>query len=149
MKKVLIKKNTEVDIVKSQLSRALADYDNLRKRVEREREVFEAQANLKLAIRLIPVLDVLRQAQSHLKDKGIEMTIKEFEEALKTSGIEEMSIKTGDNFDPETMEVTEVVEDGTGKGKIVEVVSSGWKFKEGFVIRYARVKVSKKGNKNE
>jgi molecular chaperone GrpE len=146
MKKITVKKNTEIDIVKSQLTRALADYDNLRKRVEREKELFEKQANIKLAIKLLPVLDVLKSAQGHLKDRGIEMTIKEFEEALTSEGIEEINVKIGDEFNPETMEVTEVVEDGDGKGKIVDVVSSGWRFKEGFVVRYARVKVSKKGN---
>ena len=149
MKKITVKKNSEIDIVKSQLSRALADYDNMRKRVERERELFEKQANLKLAIKLLPVIDVLKHAQLHLKDKGIEMTIEEFKKALSSEGIEEIEIKKGDDFDPEFMEVTEVVEDGDGRAKIIDVLSSGWKFKEGYVIRYAQVKVSKKGNKND
>ena len=56
MKKIV--KTNENQELKAQLVRALADYDNLRKRVEREKEEFEKLANLKLVIRLLPVLDI-------------------------------------------------------------------------------------------
>jgi len=139
-----MKKNPEINI-KAQLARALADYDNLVKRVEREKYEFEKKANLKLAIRLLPVLDILKQAQRHLGDPGIAITIAQFEDALKAEGIEEIKVAPGDNFDPQLHEAVEVVEEGKGKGKIKEIVMTGWRFNEGSVIRHARVKVSKKG----
>ena len=139
-----MKKNTEMNL-KNQLARALADYDNLVKRVEREKYEFEKKANLKLAIRLLPVLDILKQAQKHLEDPGIAITIAQFEDALKSEDIEEIKVAPGDNFDPQLHEAVEVVEEGKGKGKIKEIVMSGWKFDGGSVIRHARVKVSKKG----
>jgi molecular chaperone GrpE len=148
MKKTLTnKKIDEALVLRNQLARALADYDNLRKRVERERTDFEQTANLKLAIRLLPVLDVLKQAQGHLKDPGISLTIKEFEEALASEGIEEIKSKEGENFNPILHEAVEVVEDGTGKAKIKEVSRTGWQFKGGPVIRHAQVKVSMKEDK--
>lgn len=143
MKKVVAKPNQgEVSGLKTQLARALADYDNLRKRVEREKEAFEKIANLKLVIKLLPVLDTLRRAQAHLKDEGLDITIKEFEDSLGLEGIEEIKIQRGDEFNPLLHEAIEVTGEGQ-KGKVSEVLASGWKFSGGPVIRHAQVKVAK------
>ncbi len=109
--------------------------------MDREREDFEKVANIKLAIRLLPVLDILRQAQKHLGDPGIAITITQFEEALKGEGIEEIKVAAGDEFNPQLHEAVEVVEDSKGKGKVKEAVLSGWRFSQGPVIRHVRVKV--------
>jgi molecular chaperone GrpE len=130
--------------LKNQLARALADYDNLRKRIEREKEDLEKLASLKLILRLLPLLDNLRAAQNHLKDAGLAITIGELENLLKDEGIEEIKPNKGDNFDHNLHEVTEVVENCKEENKIEEVVLSGWKFKEGIVIRHAKVKVCQK-----
>ena len=141
MKKIV--KTNENQELKAQLVRALADYDNLRKRVEREKEEFEKLANLKLVIRLLPVLDILRKAQAHLKDPGVEMTLRQFEEALTHEGIEEIKVRQGDSFDPEIHEAIETVANGKDRGKIIEVASSGWRFTGGPVIKHVQVRVSK------
>jgi molecular chaperone GrpE len=142
-----MKKKEEIQtvVLKTQLARALADYDNLRKRVEREKADFEKFANLKLAIRLLPVLDVLRQAQNHIGDPGIAITITQFEDALKEEGIEEIKVNPEEEFNPQLHEAIEVVDEGKGKGKVKEVALTGWRFTGGPVIRHARVKVTKKG----
>ncbi len=142
-----MKKKEEIQtvVLKTQLARALADYDNLRKRVEREKADFEKFANLKLAIKLLPVLDVLRQAQKHIGDPGIAITITQFEEALKEEGIEEIKVNPEEEFNPQLHEAIEVVDEGKGKGKVKEVALTGWRFTGGPVIRHARVKVTKKG----
>lgn len=139
------KEGEEVLILKNQLARALADYQNLVKRVESEKVQFEKFSNLRLIVKLLPVLDILRQAQLHIKDHGVAITIKEFEEALKTEGIEELKVQVGDKFDPEQHEVVEVVP-GKENNIISAVVLSGWRFIDGPVIRHAKVKVSQKGN---
>src|SRR3989304_4464207 len=143
MKKVSLKKisDKEVGLLKNQLARSLADYDNLRKRVERERETFEKIASLKL----LPVLDTLRKAQTHLKDSGLDITIKEFEEALALEGIEEIKVKKGEEYNSELHEVVDTVRDSKNEGKIAETMESGWKFINGPVIRYAKVRVYQKG----
>jgi len=141
MKKIV--KTNENQELKAQLVRALADYDNLRKRVEREKEEFEKLANLKLVIRLLPVLDILKKAQAHLKDPGVEMTLRQFEEALTQEGIEEIKVRQGDSFDPEIHEAIETVANGKDRGKIIEVASSGWRFTGGPVIKHSQVRVSK------
>lgn len=132
--------------LKNQLARALADYDNLRKRIEREKEDLEKLASLKLILRILPILDNLRSAQNHLKDAGLAITIGELENLLKEETVEEIKPAKGDDFDHNMHEVTEVVENCQEANKIEEVVLSGWKFADGIVIRPAKVKVGKKGN---
>lgn len=144
MKKAIkIKKAGEETLVlRNQLARAMADYQNLVKRVEGEKAQFEKFSNLRLILKLLPVLDILRQAQVHIKDPGIAITIKGFEEALKGEGIEELEVNEGVAFDPDLHEVVEVVS-GKDNNMISEVVLSGWKFTGGPVIRHAKVKVTK------
>ena len=137
------KKDGEELVLRNQLVRALADYDNLKRRVERDRETFEKVANLRLVIKLLPVLDILKQAQGHLKDQGVAITIKEFEDALKAEGVEELIVNPGDEFNPDLHEVVEVVP-GKENNIISELVLSGWKFINGPVVRHAKVKVTQK-----
>ncbi len=132
----------ELEKVKNQLMRALADYDNLRKRIEREREGFEKIASIKFAVKMLTVFDMIEEAQRHLKDSGIALTLEEFKKILEEEGIEKIKMGLGDKFDEEICEAVEVVKNGKD-GKIVEVVLTGWKFSDGPVIRPIKVKVSK------
>ena len=145
MKKTLkVKKEGEEAIqLRSQLARALADYQNLVRRVENEKNDFEKFSNLRIIVKLLPVLDILKQAQVHLKDQGLAITIKEFGDALKQEGIEELKVSPGDIFNPNLHEVVEVMP-GKDNNMISELVLSGWKFVNGPVIRHARVKVIQK-----
>jgi molecular chaperone GrpE len=138
-KKVLIEKK-EADQLKVQLARALADYDNLQKRAERERRELTEIANLKLIIKFLPIHDMLVDAQEHLRDSGIAITIKEFEDALAQEGVEKFISQKGDKFDETTQEAVELVSGGE-KAKIAQSVASGWKYKNGFIIRPEKVKV--------
>lgn len=142
--------NEEAELLKSQLLRTLADYDNLVKRVEREREVLGKVASVGVITKLLPVLDNLENAQVHLGDSGLAICIGEFKRVLSEEGLTEIDPKVGDEFDENTMEAIEVVdgeEDNNGStAKISEVVLKGWKFNDGQVVRHAKVKVSKINN---
>lgn len=133
--------------LKDQLARALADYDNLRKRIERESAEAEMKANLRLILRLLPIMDGLRSAQLHLKDSGLAITIGELENIFKDECLEEIKVQMGAGFDPELHEGVEAVP-GRGDGKVAEVVLSGWKFTDGPVIRHAKVKVERSESKD-
>ena len=135
----------EFDKLASQLARALADYDNLGKRVEKEKENFKKVANLMLVSRLLPVMDMLADAQKHLEDAGVGIIIGEFESVLKDKGIKKIETKKGDKFDENIHEAVEAVEDeDVKKGEVVEVVLTGWGYVNGPVIRPAKVKVVEK-----
>lgn len=138
----------ELEDLRDQLARALADYDNLRKRVEKEKRSFKKIANYELVSRLLPVFDMLIEAKKHVKDAGLGMIISEFTSALKEEGVVKIGAEKGDKFNEELHEAVEAVE---GKGEtntIAETTQPGWRYEEGLVIRPAKVKVYKeKGDK--
>lgn len=117
--------------------RALADYDNLQKRVEKEKSEFIKYAGARILEKFLEIYDDLRVCESHLKDKGLSLICARFEEALRSEGLKRISA-LGETFDPQKMEAIEVVEGP--EDKVVEVVRDGWEM-EGKVIRPAKVKV--------
>lgn len=129
--------------LKNQLARALADYDNLVKRVEREKSEVQKLISLRLILKLLTVLDGLESAQEHLKDQGLAISIIEFKKVLSEEGLAEIRPKVGDEFDHNTMEAIEVVK-GESDNRISEITLVGWRFEDGAVVRHAKVKVTKK-----
>lgn len=132
--------------IKNQLARALADYDNLRKRVESEKLVWEQIASTRAISGLLPVFDMLLDAQKHLKDAGLEIAIGEFRKSLNDLGVEEIKVAVGDEFNPLEEEAIEMVA-GDKENTVAEIVQIGWKIKnQEFIIRPAKVKVYKISN---
>ena len=131
----------------NQLKRALADYSNLQKRVEQEKEQIETFAKSVVVTKTLHILDVLEAVNKagqnidfdNLKE-GVEIATREFQNTLASIGVEEIDAK-GD-FDPRKHEAVEVVQ-GTTENKIVEVVEKGYKIGEK-ILRPTKVKVSKK-----
>ena len=117
--------------------RALADYQNLQKRVAEERESIVKFANAMLVLRVLPILDSLYAMQKHDDDLGLRMTIKEFEKILDEEGVKEIEAE-GKTFDPHMIEAIEKVEGE--EGKVMEVSQKGYMYKHK-VLRPARVKV--------
>lgn len=123
--------------------RALADYQNLQKRYDREKADFIQFTNSNLILRLIEVLNHLEKAAENLKDKGLDIIVTEFKKVLTEDGLEEIKSQ-GEKFDPNFMEAVEVVE-GEDEGKVAEVVNKGYLLK-GKVLLPAKVKVFKGEN---
>ena len=130
--------NEEAETLKAQLARTLADYDNLVKRVERERDEVKKVLSLRLILKLLSVLDGLENAQEHLKDQGLAITIIEFKKVLTEEGLTEIKPEVGSDFDENTMEAVEVV-DGEEDNKVASTGLVGYKFSDGTVVRHARV----------
>lgn len=135
----------ELDNVKMQLARALADYDNLRKRVDRERTEMSELTTYRFVMRFLPIFDMIKDAQKHLNDAGLGISLKVLSDTLKEEGIVEIEAKSGMIFDHELHEAVDTIEtDEHNDNEIAEVVLTGYKFIEGPVIRHAKVKVYKK-----
>ena len=137
------KENVELSNLKIQLARALADYDNLRKRSEEERGVWIRVATQNTVQKILPVLDTLETAQKHLNDAGLAISISQLKSVFTEEGLKEIDPKIGEEFDPELHEAVDSVEDSEKTGTIAEIYTKGWKFESGSVVRYARVKVYK------
>lgn len=126
--------------LEDQLKRALADYQNLEKRVDEERRVLSYLTSALLIEKFLPVLDNLENAQKHLNDQGLEIVIRQFKDVLTREGVEEIPA-AGAKFDPQLHEATEVVE-GENDGTIVKVLRKGYKINDK-IVRPAQVVVER------
>lgn len=130
------------DVVKAQLVRALADYDNLRKRYEEEKTSWIKFASQRVVLKVLPVVDMFEDAQKHRGDAGLAIALSELKKVLYEEGLVEIKSDTGTVFDAGLHEVVDTVEGGV-KGVVESVVVTGWKFEDGPVVRPAKVKVYK------
>ena len=125
--------------MEGQWKRALADYENLKKRMAKEKDEMVRFANESLIDKILFVFDNLERACEHLHDKGLAMVRDDFWRVLSSEGVERIETK-GKKFDPELMDAVAMVE---GKKNIVqEEVLPGYLYR-GKCIRPAKVKVGK------
>ncbi|OGY25046.1 MAG: nucleotide exchange factor GrpE [Candidatus Woykebacteria bacterium RBG_13_40_7b] len=135
------KSEDKVGSLQNQLKRALADYSNLEKRVEEEKESFVKLANATLVLKILPILDSLEKANQSLKDQGLDLIIREFKNILASVGVEEIKAEAED-FNPQYHEAIEVVQ-GEKDNQVVAVLEGGYLI-GGKVLRPAKVRISKK-----
>ncbi len=165
-KKVEIKKS-ELDALKEQAAKAQeywdkllrlqAEFDNTKKRVDRERFEFIKYANEEIILELLGILDDLERSleamHSNHEDptaflKGIEMILAHLYEMLKKRGVKPIEAK-GRVFDPNFHEALMQEEnDELDEDSVVEELQKGYLL-EDRVIRTSKVKVSKKKNNSE
>jgi len=131
----------EVEDFKTKYLRALADYQNLEKRIIQEREETRKFANSLLILELLPFLDHLEAAEVFIKDQGLKMIKDNFLNLLKHLGLEEITV-LNQEFDPQLAEAVDIVA-GKKDNLVVEVTRKGYSY-QGKILRIAQVKVSKK-----
>lgn len=137
----------QFDDLRNQLARALADYDNLRKRVEKDKRESEKIASKKLFENILPAIDMFFDCQKHLADSGLSIALDTLISSLEEFGIKMIDSKKGDVFDERFHEAVEIVKLKDKKDEeIVESLLTGWKFEDNSVIRYEKVKVNKIDN---
>lgn len=142
----------KADELQDKLLRAHADFDNTRKRIEREKQDFLRFANEGIILELLGILDDLERAvtlaESKHEDlpaflKGIEMILAHLYEMLKEHGVRPVEAE-GKIFDPSYHEALMQIEDkDKPEHTVVEELQKGYLLYER-VIRTAKVKVSKK-----
>lgn len=128
--------------INDKLARSLADYANLEKRIESQRQFFFTMAVSSIITKMVDVLDDLYLAQEHLKDKGLEIAISKFVSVLKAEGLEEVDA-LNKKFNPENMDCIDVT-DGP-QDIVVEIKKQGYLL-NGQNIRPAQVVVGRKSD---
>ena len=129
-----------------QYLRLAAEYDNFRKRSQREKDAIYQNAVADTAKKLLPVYDNLERAlKNDTTDeafkKGVEMTMTQLREILTKLGISEIPA-LGESFDPNLHNaVMHVDDEAAGENTIVDVFQAGFKLGDK-VIRFAMVKVA-------
>jgi len=128
--------------------RQLADLDNARKRIERERREDTARITVHVIEPLLPVLDAFERALAAHSDpayedyrKGFELIYRQLLEALGRFGVERIEA-LGRPFDPHVHQAVERVESSEYEdGTVVEDLRHGYKLRER-VLRPALVRVA-------
>jgi len=130
-----------LDDCKTKYLRALADYQNLEKRVIQEKEEVRRFANSMLILQLLPFLDHLEKAEIFIKDPGLKMIKDNFGNFLKNQGLQEIDILNKE-FDPNLAEAIDIVQ-GDKDNQVIEIIRKGYLYHDK-ILRVAQVKVSKK-----
>lgn len=141
----------EDEAVLNRLVRLQADFENFKKRSQKEKTEMYQFASENFATKLLPVMDNLERAEAALSDAseeakgyidGLEMVFKQLKDVLKEEGLEEIVCEGP--FDPNLHHGVAVGQDDEKDDQeIIDVFQKGYKFK-GKVIRPAMVKVCSK-----
>ncbi len=154
MKEELCKKEAELKELRDNYLRALADWDNYRKRMESEFTEFKKYAKVDFLSKILPVLDNFDRALAGAElnpsfesfFKGVEIIGRQLKEILKSMGLIEFS-GLGKQFDPMLHEaVGVIVTNDHPENTIIEEISKGYKVGDR-VIKPAKVLVSKPDEK--
>ena len=103
--------------------RTLAEYDNYRKRTQKEKDGMFADGIVKAATSILPAIDNLERALEALGVKEIECLNKEFDPKFHNA-------------------IMHVDDEAFGENEVVEVFQKGFVYKEEIIIRHAIVKVA-------
>jgi len=154
--KELSNKASERDEYHDKYLRTLAEYDNAKKRMERDVSDFARFANEKFIVELLPVVDSFDRAREAARkhehgavfSEGLDMILKQLHKCLEDNGVEK--IKTvGEKFDPHVHEAVIMVHtDEHAEDTVAEEVSPGY-ILNGKLLRAAKVKISNGPKKKE
>lgn len=145
--KMLKEKDDKLNEVTDRYQRLMAEYDNFKKRTQKEKEAIYIDSVKDTVAELLPVIDNLLRAIDSFADKesneckGVSMVLKQTEDIFAKIGVSEIKA-VGEEFNPELHNAVMHVEDETvADNTIVEEFQKGYIYKDK-VIRYSMVKVA-------
>ena len=145
--------NKELEAAKEQLAaqqeqmvRVLAEYDNYRKRTQKEKDAMYGDGIVAAVKSFLPVIDNLERAIAAGEDgsmkEGVVMILTQTAEVLGKIGVSAIG-EVGEPFDPALHAAVMHVEDeNLPESSIAEVLQKGYVYKDGQIIRHAAVKVA-------
>ncbi len=143
------KEQTALEEANDKYARLFAEFDNFRKRSEKEKTARYDMGAKDMIEKVLPVLDsfelALKNVPEHEKDspfvEGMEKIQKQFLKALEDAGVSVIEA-VGKEFDPEFHNAVMHVEDeSVGENIVVEELQKGYLYKD-HVVRYSMVKVA-------
>ncbi len=137
----------KLDEANDKLLRTLAEYDNYRKRTQKEKDGMYADGVTTGVKAFLPVMDNLERAvaaaeeESALKE-GVLMIVKQMQQTLEGLGVTAFG-EDGEPFDPNRHAAVMHIEDeNLPENSIAQVLQKGYIYKDETVIRHATVKVA-------
>src|SRR5574340_24212 len=151
-RELLEQKTREAAEAQEKYLRTYADFENYRKRMQRDLADFRKYANEQMAQELLPVVDHLGLAIRHALDagtandalmQGVELVYKQFRDVLEKFGVKPFKAE-GEPFDPARHDAMMQVETADApENTVVQVLQEGY-FYHDKVLRHAKVGVAKK-----
>ena len=136
----------ELEDVTDRYKRILAEFENHKKRSQKERNLLYNSVLADVVEAVLPVMDNLENAtkaptQDEEYKKGVELVLKQFKDVLKSKGVEEIKTE-GETFDPALHEaVSSIQDDNLGEKEIATEYRKGYKIGNK-VIRHSMVVVA-------
>jgi molecular chaperone GrpE len=152
LQQTLDQKTKEAKEANEKYLRASADFENYRKRLQRDLADFRKYANEQLALEILTVVDHLALALKHSREsgdatqglqQGVELVYKQLRDVLEKFGVKSFEAE-GQSFDPARHDaMMQVITDDVPENTVVQVMQDGYEYYDK-VLRHAKVGVSKK-----
>ncbi len=132
---------------KDQYIRLYAEFENYKRRTQKEKLDFAQYANRNMMTSMLAILDDFERALKEISKsgdsenlKGVELIYNKFKNTLIEKGLKSVEVKAGDDFNVDLHEaITQIPAPSDElKGKIVDVVETGYQLHDK-VIRFAKV----------
>lgn len=139
--------SSEINDLQTKLVRLQADFQNYKKRVEKEKDDLVSIGVVSIANEILPVIDNFERALEHEGDsasfkEGMELIYEGLKNALKAKGIVELKA-LGEDFNPDFHQAVSMGHnDEYRENQVIEVLLKGYEY-NGKVIRHAMVIVNK------
>jgi len=156
IQQTLEQKTREAREANDKYLRTAADFENYRKRMQRDLAEFRKYANEQLALEILTVVDHLALALKHSREsgdtaqglqQGVELVYKQIRDVLEKFGIKSFDAE-GQPFDPARHDaVMQIVTDEVPENTVVQVIQDGYLYNDK-ILRHAKVGVSKKPEPN-
>jgi molecular chaperone GrpE len=139
-------KDQKIEEITNDLKRLQAEFENYKKRVEKECGQFREYSKADVIRKLLPIIDSFELALKNTKDhdefvKGVELIYSNLYSLLREEGLEPISAKG--KFDPYLHEVLLSEQSDKEDDTILEELQKGYRFKDK-VLRHTKVKVAKR-----
>lgn len=141
-----VKENSEYEELNDRYKRLLAEFENYKKRSQKEKDVIYGMITGDVVATMLPIMDNLEKAATAKTEDtqyqdGVNLVARQFQEALKRLGLEEIET-VGQRFNPEFHEAVSHVQDETkGEQEIVQEYRKGYKIGNK-VVRHSMVIVA-------
>ena len=149
IQKELEQKNKTIEELTDTLKRLQAEFENYRKRIEKEKAEFAKYTNAGIISGILPIIDSFELALKHSGEKekfvdGIKMIYAQLYSMLEAEGLRPIKA-TGEKFDPYRHEVLLKEESDKPEGTILEEFQKGYMLNDK-VLRFSKVKISGNGS---
>lgn len=147
LKKEIEQKNQKIEELTDTLKRLQAEFENYKKRIDKEKTEFVKYAHAEMVAKILPVIDTFEIALKNTNDKekfidGIKIIYAQVYSLLESEGLKPIKA-TGEKFDPYKHEVLMKEESDKPEGTILEEFQKGYMLNDR-ILRFSKVKISGK-----